>query len=144
MHDHRTLRRTVSALALGLSISLGVAACGSDDGGADGSSTTSATEHNDADVTFASDMLQHHAQALVMVDMTDGRTLDPEVQELAEQIRAAQVPEIETFTQWLTDWDEEVPETMRDHVNGGTPTTTRAGRGTTWTTWTTWAAGCPA
>lgn len=119
MHDHRTLRRTVSALALGLSISLGVAACGSDDGGADGSSTTSATEHNDADVTFASDMLQHHAQALVMVDMTDGRTLDPEVQELAEQIRAAQVPEIETFTQWLTDWDEEVPETMRDHVNGG-------------------------
>ena len=74
----------------------------------------STTEHNDADVEFASNMLQHHAQALSMVDLTRGRTLDPEVQQLAEQIRDAQAPEIEIFTDWLTDWDEEVPETVRD------------------------------
>ena len=38
---------------------------------------------------------------------------------MAEQIRDAQAPEIETFTDWLTDWDEEVPETVRDHANAG-------------------------
>ena len=54
-----------------------------------------------------------------MVDLTIGRTLDPEVTALAEQIRAAQAPEIETFTDWLTDRDEEVPETVRDHANAG-------------------------
>jgi len=54
-----------------------------------------------------------------MVDLTRNRPLDPEVQQLAEQIRDAQAPEIETFTDWLTDWDEEIPETMRDHANAG-------------------------
>src|SRR5680860_973640 len=29
----------------------------------------------------------------------------------------SQAPEIETMTAWLGDWDEPVPETMRDHSN---------------------------
>ena len=82
-------------------------------------SKASATEHNDADVTFASDMSTHHAQALSMVDLTLDRPLDPEVQALAEDIRAAQGPEIETMADWLTEWGEEVPATMRDHANAG-------------------------
>ena len=28
-------------------------------------------------------------------------------------------PEIETMADWLTQWGEDVPETMRDHVNSG-------------------------
>ena len=88
--------------------------------GSSGSATeVSTTEHNDADVTFASDMITHHAQALSMVDLTLDRPLDPEVQALAEDIRAAQGPEIETMADWLTKWGEEVPETMRDHANAG-------------------------
>lgn len=79
----------------------------------------SATEHNAADVAFASEMLQHHAQALSMVDLTLDRPLAPEVEQLAEDVRAGQAPEIQTFSEWLTDWDEPVPETMRDHVNAG-------------------------
>ncbi len=79
----------------------------------------SATEHNAADVAFASEMLQHHAQALSMVDLTLDRPLDSAVQQLAEDVRAGQGPEIQTFSEWLTDWDEPVPETMRDHVNAG-------------------------
>ena len=62
-------------------------------------------------------MIQHHAQALTMVDLTAGRTLDPEVQQLAEDIRAAQTPEIEEMTDWLTSWGEDIPETVRDHAN---------------------------
>ena len=118
MRTNRTTR-ALSALTLTATLALTAAACGNDDDSNATSSEVSTTEHNDADVEFASNMLQHHAQALSMVDLTQGRTLDPEVQQLAEQIRDAQAPEIETFTDWLTDWDEEVPETMRDHSNAG-------------------------
>lgn len=114
----RTLPRTLGALSLGLALALGATACG-DDTEAARTVETSPTEHNDADVAFATDMIQHHAQALSMVDLTLDRPLDPEVQALAEEIRAAQAPEIETMADWLTDWDEPVPETMRDHANAG-------------------------
>lgn len=97
------IARALSALALAAALALTTAACGG--------AQRSATEHDDADVAFATDMLPHHAQALTMVDMTTGRTLDPEVQSLADDIRAAQTPEIKTMTGWLTDWDETVPDT---------------------------------
>ncbi|MDR7253371.1 uncharacterized protein (DUF305 family) [Nocardioides sp. BE266] len=118
MRTNRTTR-AIGALTLTAAFALTAAACGNDDADTATTSEVSTTEHNDADVEFASNMLQHHAQALSMVDLTIERPLDPEVQQLAEQIREAQAPEIETFTDWLTDWDEEVPETMRDHVNSG-------------------------
>jgi len=44
-------------------------------------------------------MIQHHAQALSMVDLTMDRRLDPEVQALADDIRAAQAPEIERMSE---------------------------------------------
>jgi uncharacterized protein (DUF305 family) len=74
-------------------------------------------QYNDADVAFATQMIQHHAQALSMVDLTVGRTLDPEVAELADGVRTAQGPEIEQMTDWLRDWDKPIPETVRDHSN---------------------------
>jgi uncharacterized protein (DUF305 family) len=114
MHTHRSTR-ALGALTLGLALTL--TACGSDDDGGSETAAVSTTEHNDADVAFASDMIQHHAQALAMVDLTIDRDLDPQVQRLAEAIRDAQGPEIETMGDWLTDWDEEVPETVRDHSN---------------------------
>jgi uncharacterized protein (DUF305 family) len=52
-----------------------------------------------------------------MADMTRGRDLRPEVAQLAAGVMDAQTPEIETMTDWLTSWGEEVPETMRDHAN---------------------------
>ncbi|MCW2833697.1 MAG: hypothetical protein JWN68_1650 [Nocardioides sp.] len=118
MRTSRTTR-ALGALTLTAALALTAAACGNDDASTATASELSTTEHNDADVEFASHMLQHHAQALSMVDLTIDRPLDPEVQQLAEQIREAQAPEIEMFTDWLTDWDEEVPETMRDHANAG-------------------------
>lgn len=108
----------LGSLTLGLALTL--TACGSDEGPAGATSAqVSNTKHNDADVAFATDMIQHHAQALSMVDLTADRNLDPEVQQLAEDIREAQGPEIQTMSGWLQDWDEEIPETMRDHVNAG-------------------------
>jgi uncharacterized protein (DUF305 family) len=115
-----TRRRTLGAVALTLALGAGLSACGDDTSdGASSSAEVSTTEHNDADVAFASDMITHHAQALSMVDLTLDRPLDPEVRALAEDIRDAQGPEIETMADWLTEWGEKVPETMRDHANAG-------------------------
>ena len=112
-----TRRRTLwAAAALGLLMTL--SACGGEDG-TEKRPKLSATEHNQADVAFATGMIPHHAQAMSMVDLTEDRKLDPEVQELANQISTAQGPEIQTMSGWLQEWGEEVPPTMRDHVNGG-------------------------
>ena len=113
------MRTPFAAAALVLGLSLASTGCGSDDSTEGTSVPVSATEHNEADVAFATDMIQHHAQALAMVDLTMGRDLDPEVEALAEEIRAAQAPEIESMSDWLQEWGEQVPETVRDHANAG-------------------------
>lgn len=112
------MRTTRAFAALTLALSLVISACGADESAKpDQKVTVSATEHNDADVAFATDMIPHHAQALSMADVTRNRPLDPEVAALVEDIRSAQAPEIETMVDWLTDWDQEIPETIRDHAN---------------------------
>lgn len=121
---HHTYRRALALLAAVALTTGATAGCGADEDGSGGapSATRTAddgTVFNDADVTFASQMIPHHAQAIEMVTMTDGRTLDPEVKALADEIRAAQAPEVETMTDWLVSWGEEVPETSLDHVNAG-------------------------
>lgn len=104
--------RALAAVICGVTLLL--AGCGNSTGTA---TKTSPTGHNDADVAFATGMIQHHAQALSMVDLTLGRDLDPKAEQLAEDIRAAQAPEIEAMADWLQDWDEPIPATVRDHVN---------------------------
>jgi len=64
-------------------------------------------------------MIPHHAQAIQMVTLTDTRTLDPEVKQLADSIRDVQAPEIEAMVDWLTAWGEKIPETSIDHANAG-------------------------
>ncbi len=104
-------------------MSFSLAACGDDsDSGGNASDQQTAANgdfFNSADVTFATDMIPHHAQAIEMVTLTDTRTLDPQVKQLANSIREAQSPEVETMVDWLTAWGEEVPETSIDHTNAG-------------------------
>ncbi len=63
---------------------------------------------NDADVTFAQNMIPHHKQAVQMADLAASRAADPEIKQLAVQIKAAQDPEIKTLTGWLTGWGKPV------------------------------------
>ena len=64
-----------------------------------------AQAHNDADVAFAQGMIPHHQQAIEMSDMLLAKQgIDPRVVSLANQIKAAQGPEIETMQRWLADW----------------------------------------
>ncbi|WP_109505963.1 DUF305 domain-containing protein [Nocardioides speluncae] len=107
--------KKLTALLLGLTTALALAGCGNDK--ENGSDIPDSEEFNQADVDFATAMIPHHAQALVMVDLTEGRDLSPDVDRLAEQILTAQTPEIETMAGWLTEWDQPIPETARDHEN---------------------------
>jgi len=97
-------------------LSLVLAACGDDDDTAATSGTTmpahgadttmAAVGHNEADVAFATGMIPHHRQAVEMADMLITNGNDPAVIDLAERIKAAQAPEIETMTGWLEEWGE--------------------------------------
>ncbi|MEV4574075.1 DUF305 domain-containing protein [Nonomuraea jabiensis] len=70
---------------------------------------------NDADVMFAQMMIPHHEQAVEMADLAATRASDPEVKELAAQIKAAQDPEIQTMKGWLTEWGKPAPEGGMGH-----------------------------
>ena len=90
----------VATVALGVLMAVGsLASCSSED-------------HNDADVAFATAMVEHHAQAIQMANFTIGREgLDPRIAELAEEIRVSQTAEIDELAGLLRSWGEDVPET---------------------------------
>ena len=58
--------------------------------------------HSEADVTFVTDMVPHHTQALRLAELVPERAGDPRVAALAERIVAGQGPEIEVMQAWLT------------------------------------------
>lgn len=121
MNTTRSLTRrtaTVTAVATG-ALLLGAFGANADAGGIDTTRTAvsaparaTADAHNQADVTFAQDMIPHHRQAIVMAEMARNRATSPEVKALAAQIEKAQAPEITTMTGWLIDWGEKVPQGM--------------------------------
>jgi uncharacterized protein (DUF305 family) len=71
--------------------------------------SSSSDAFNEADVSFAQDMIPHHRQATEMAELADSRSTDPSVLDLASKIIAAQQPEIDAMSGWLTSWDKEVP-----------------------------------
>jgi len=89
------MKRTLMSV-IALTSALALAGCGGQAG------------HNDADVMFAQMMIPHHEQAIEMSDvvlaMPDG---DLAVTDLANQIKAAQAPEIEELGGWLDAWGAE-------------------------------------
>ncbi|WP_136708967.1 DUF305 domain-containing protein [Agromyces sp. H66] len=58
-------------------------------------------EFSPSDIMFAQMMIPHHQQAVDMSDLALERSTDPDVVELAQQIRDAQAPEIEQMEDWL-------------------------------------------
>ena len=62
--------------------------------------------YNAADVAFATNMVPHHKQAVELAAMVSERTKNPELVELANQITATQVPEINILNVFLVQWNE--------------------------------------
>ena len=75
-----------------------------------------AGEHNAADTMFAEMMRVHHEQALTLSDLVLAKPgLDPRVRAMAQQIKAAQTPEIDQMVGWLAGWGI-TPGSMGDHT----------------------------
>lgn len=73
--------------------------------------------HNAADTLFMQQMIPHHAQALEMTALVDGRTRNTDLPLLAERIEASQRAEIDQMHAWLTERNEKIP-TAHDHHGG--------------------------
>jgi uncharacterized protein (DUF305 family) len=58
------------------------------------------------DVQFVQMMIPHHQQAVEMATLAETRASDPELKQLAAQIKAAQDPEIKEMTGWLAAWGQ--------------------------------------
>jgi uncharacterized protein (DUF305 family) len=103
-----------------------LSACGSNSSQTSSGSPTGASasvaivagSHNSADVSFASDMIPHHSQALAMADMAISTASNPQVKALAVKIKAAQEPEIVTMTSWLKAWNQPVPSGSMSGMSG--------------------------
>ena len=71
------------------------------------------------DVMFAQMMIPHHEQAVEMSDIALARSTDPEITELATEIRGAQQPEIDQMKAWLAEWGVPVMTDHSDHEMAG-------------------------
>ena len=81
-------------------------------------SASASAEFNDADVMFARMMYPHHAQAVDMAEMVQGRTGNPDVVALASAIQAAQQPEMDRMTAWLAEWGQPAPPSDMGEMSG--------------------------
>lgn len=116
---HRSWKPAAPATLI-LLATVALAGCSNDEGSMPGmnhastpatssSATTPASAFNDADVTFATQMIPHHQQAVQMANMAGYQATTPEVKQLATAIKAAQDPEIKLMSGWLTQWGKPVP-----------------------------------
>jgi uncharacterized protein (DUF305 family) len=102
----------LAAIATALFLSSCTSTASEDAGRQHGESSTSATApagFNTADVTFATDMIPHHQQAVQMSALVPDRSTNPAVVKLAADISTAQGPEIETMKALLVQWNADDP-----------------------------------
>jgi uncharacterized protein (DUF305 family) len=74
---------------------------------------------NSDDVTFATDMIPHHQQAVEMSELVPDRTTNQKLIALAEQISAAQQPEINALRVFLVQWNENPQDSTGGHQGHG-------------------------
>lgn len=114
--------RTFFVIPAILTASLVLAGCTAGSGAsAPPQSTTSSSvteDFNSADVMFAQMMVPHHVQAVEMSDLILAKDdIDPRVVTLAEEIKAAQQPEIDTLNTMLETWG--MPQAATDGMGMG-------------------------
>ena len=117
-------RLLIASTVISATLAIGACSGSSDHGTMDMGDSSSASEaapiaesadFNKVDVGFAQGMIPHHAQAVEMADMALDSSTNPDVLELAKAIKAAQQPEIDQMTRWLTGWGQKVPEASGAH-----------------------------
>ncbi|MEU0899456.1 DUF305 domain-containing protein [Streptomyces massasporeus] len=71
---------------------------------------------NSADVSYVRMMIEHHAQALVMTELTPERAESKDVKRIAERIAAGQKPEIEAMKGWLKSYGKPLKAGRHEHA----------------------------
>jgi uncharacterized protein (DUF305 family) len=56
------------------------------------------------EVGFLTNMIDHHAMAVMMAALCEDRAVHPELVALCKQMRTSQAVEVEEMQAWLTDW----------------------------------------
>jgi uncharacterized protein (DUF305 family) len=74
--------------------------------------------YNADDVAFANNMIPHHQQAVDLSALVPDHSTNADLIALAQQISAAQKPEIEVMKVFLVQWKEN-PETNSGHAGHG-------------------------
>jgi uncharacterized protein (DUF305 family) len=74
--------------------------------------------YNADDVAFATNMIPHHQQAVELSAMVPDRSTNAELAALAQQISAAQQPEIDVMKVFLVQWNEN-PDDNSGHGGHG-------------------------
>ena len=81
--------------------------------------TSEQADHNADDIAFASNMVPHHEQAVVMAQMVPTNTTNQQIVDLANQIIDSQVPEIQAFRAWLMQWQDAQGNDASGHDGAG-------------------------
>ena len=76
--------------------------------------------YNADDVAFATNMIPHHEQAVELSAMVPDRSTNAELIALAQQISAAQQPEIDVMKVFLVQWKENPDTNSGDAGHGST------------------------
>jgi uncharacterized protein (DUF305 family) len=119
------MTRSVAALAA-LAVALVLSSCSNStsDSHADHSQTDQPVisgqpaGYNADDVAFATNMIPHHQQAVDLSALVPDRSTNAELKQLADQISAAQQPEINVMKVLLVQWNEN-PDTNTGHSGHG-------------------------
>lgn len=105
--------KVVCAVALAVcGLVAGLAAQG---GGGTQPRTSQAPAVNEADVTFMSGMIPHHAQAVLIAGWAPSRAVRQDVRILSERIVVSQKDEIKLMQTWLDDRGLPVPDANATH-----------------------------
>jgi uncharacterized protein (DUF305 family) len=99
-----------TAHALGLVLSLAVA------GSALGAQAPKAPARSEADVTFMSGMIPHHAQAVLIAGEAASHGARDDIRRLCERIVVGQRDEIALMQYWLKEHGEKVPDATSTHM----------------------------
>jgi uncharacterized protein (DUF305 family) len=122
----RSVTRRVAAILAALTVALFMSSCSSpaSDGHTDREHadepaiTGQPAGYNADDVAFATNMIPHHQQAVDLSAMVPDRSTNAGLVALAQQISAAQQPEIDVMKVFLVQWNEN-PDTNSGHAGHG-------------------------
>jgi uncharacterized protein (DUF305 family) len=99
------IARMIRVIAATATVSLALSGCITITTGGGMPRGASVDGANRADVMFTQMMIPHHEQAVEMSELMLGRDdIDDDIVALAEEIIAAQGPEIELMERWLDEW----------------------------------------